>query len=166
MSSSAQSAASPGDSRSVPFTQADQRTLDRLSNYHATVGLVSILITMSMGVLLIVALISSGYDATPLEPGQLDPSALTGVWWAIFAIAGTNAWLNLKAAAGLQRRERYSLCVLASAVSCVLGLNILLPPAGLVAGIWGLRVLNRPHVKTAFRTLSRSQLVSGEGAHA
>ncbi len=150
----------------VEFTEADQRTLDRFSNYHATVGLVSILIGMSMGVFLIMALISIGYDATALEPGQMNPGDYTGIWWTVLAVAAPNAWLNLKAAAALQRRERHALCVLASLVSCVLGLNILLPPLGLVAGIWGLRVLNRPHVKDAFRTLSRSRLVADTGARA
>jgi len=140
--------------------------LDRFSNYHAAVGLLSILISMAMGVLLIVATISMGKDATELEPGQMNPGAYTGFWWTILAVAGVNAWLNLKAAVGLQRRERRSLCLVASAVSCVLGLNIILPPLGLVAGIWGLRVLNRPRVKMAFERLSRSQLVADAGASA
>ena len=153
-------------SRGVKFTEEDQRTLDRFSNYHATVGLVSILIAMGMGVLIIMAAVSRGYDAMPLEAGRLDPNEFTYIWWPVFLVCSANAWLNLKAAGALQRRERRWLCVLAALVSCVLGLNILLPPAGLVAGIWGLRVLSRPHVKLAFRTLSRSQLVTGEGAGA
>ncbi len=162
MSSSAQRAGSPESE----FTEEDQKTLDRFSNYHATVGLVSILIAMSMGVFLMMAWISLGYDATAVEPGRMNPGDYTVIWWPILIVAAGNAWLNLKAAAALQRRERHGLCVLAALVSCVLGLNILLPPLGLIAGVLGLRVLNRPHVKAAFRTLSRPQLVTDAGARA
>lgn len=136
------------------FTELDQKTLDRFSNYYAAVGLVSVLLSMAMVVLLLLSYLFMGEPA--VDEVARGPQEFAWLWGVLLAGGVPNAWLHFKAAAGLQRRQHRALIFMAALFGAFFGV----PCVSLGVGIWTVRVLRRPWVRAAFHSPSQARLDS------
>jgi len=130
--------------------QTDEDQLNLLVIFHYVVGgmlaLFSCFPIIHFGIGLAILL-----GAIPQQPGRGNPQEAQLVGGVFVAVASTimllgwtTSGLIIYAGRCLARRRRYTLCMVAAAISC------LFMPFGTVLGIFTLIVLNKPSVRALF----------------